>query len=252
MGDGGLCVGAALNINASKPGLVKSMYLGSRFQGEELEKALQKFPNLLISKPDNLAREAAKLIAEENIVARFDGKMEFGPRALGNRSILYQCGDQSVNDWLNRQLKRTEFMPFAPICIYEDAAEYFEIREGELRPCEYMTLVVRCTRKMIETCPAAVHVDGTARPQLLRRETNPEMYAILSEYKKLTGISCLINTSFNMHEEPIVRTPEEALVAFQQSNLDVLNIGPYLVTQSKINNFSRKENQFRDIDTVEK
>jgi carbamoyltransferase len=94
-----------------------------------------------------------------------------------------------------------------------------------------MTLVVKCTDKMKKTCAAAVHVDGTARPQLLRRETNSGMYDILKAYKELTGISCIINTSFNMHEEPIVRTPEEAIISFLQSKLDLLIIGPYLVTQ---------------------
>jgi carbamoyltransferase len=84
---------------------------------------------------------------------------------------------------------------------------------------------------MIRTCSAAVHVDGTARPQLLRREINPGMYDILAAYKELTGTSCLINTSFNMHEEPIVRSPEEAIVAFQQSKLDLLILGPFLVRQ---------------------
>ena len=97
------------------------------------------------------------------------GRMEYGPRALGNRSILYHCADPSVNDWLNQQLGRTEFMPFAPMCLYEDADEYFELRPGEKRPCEFMTLVVGCKQRMKDECPAAVHVDGTARRALANR-----------------------------------------------------------------------------------
>lgn len=232
MGDGGLCIGAALNIQASPPKPVRDMYLGTEFNEEECLAALRKHPHLTYGRPDNMAVTVARALADQKIVARFDGRMEFGPRALGNRSILYHCGDRSVNDWLNQQLKRTEFMPFAPICIYEDYADYFHIDPGSLRPCEFMTLVVRCTEKMRTECPAAVHVDGTARPQLAPREINPGMYDILAEYKKLTGLSVLINTSFNMHEEPIVRSPEEAIVAFQQSHLHHLILGPFLVSQN--------------------
>lgn len=231
MGDGGLSVGAALSVNADPPTPVKTMYLGTEYTEKKVLNALEQFPTLTFSRSKVMARTVARELANKRIVARFDGRMEFGPRALGNRSILYHCGDQSVNDWLNRQLKRTEFMPFAPICIYEDAEEYFVLREGEKRACEFMTLVVMCTDKMIQTCPAAVHVDGTARPQLLQRSVNPEMYDILTAYKELTGISCLINTSFNMHEEPIVRSPEEAIIAFQKSRLDLLILGPFLINQ---------------------
>jgi carbamoyltransferase len=209
------------------------MYLGTEYSEEEILRALNKYQTMPYTRPDNLPQTVARALADKKIVARFDGRMEFGPRALGNRSILYHCGDRSVNDWLNRQLNRTEFMPFAPICIYEDAEEYFQVIEGEKRPCEFMTLVVKCTDRMVNTCPAAVHVDGTARPQLLRRESNPAMYDILTAYRDLTGISCVINTSFNMHEEPIVRSPEEAINAFQQSKLDLLILGQFLVSQSE-------------------
>jgi carbamoyltransferase len=130
-------------------------------------------------------------------------------------------------------------MPFAPMCLWEDAEEYFEVREGEKHACEFMTLVVSCTEKMRATSPAAVHVDGTARPQLLRRDVNPGMYDILQEYKRLTGLAVVINTSFNMHEEPIVRSPEEAISAFQQSHLDYLVLGPFLVRQRDQGTFAR-------------
>jgi len=232
MGDGGLCVGAALSVTGALPALVPNMYLGTGYSEAELDTALARFPALSHRRPERMARTIAELLADRKIVARFDGRMEFGPRALGNRSILYYCGDRTVNDWLNHQLRRTEFMPFAPVGLWEDAREYFVLREGEMRPTEFMTLVVPCTEKMQTTCPAAVHVDGTARPQLVRRDINAPVYEILQEYKKLTGISCLINTSFNMHEEPIVRSPEDALTAFRQSKLDYLVLGPYLVWET--------------------
>jgi carbamoyltransferase len=232
MGDGGLCLGAALSVTGAPPTPAPTMYLGTGYTPEEILEVLGRHPELTFTRPDDLASTVAQALADGKIVARFDGRMEFGPRALGNRSILYHCGDRTVNDWLNRQLRRTEFMPFAPIAIWEDAQEYFDVAPGERRACEFMTLVVRCTERMERTCPAAVHVDGTARPQLLRRDVNPGMYDILTAYKRLTGISCLINTSFNMHEEPIVRSPEEAISAFLQSHLDFLVLGPFLVRQA--------------------
>lgn len=229
MGDGGLAVGAALTIHAAAPAPIPHVFFGPEYTEAEILDALAGHPELRSTRPQDMARAVAHELAAKKIVARFDGRMEFGPRALGNRSILYHCADPSVNAWLNKQLRRTEFMPFAPIAMWEHAAEYFDVREGEKRPCEFMTLVVPCTEKMKRICPAAVHVDQTARPQLLRRETNPGMYDILEAYKELTGIPVVINTSFNMHEEPIVRTPEDAISAFRQSQLDFLVLGPFLV-----------------------
>ena len=230
MGDGGLSVGAALTVTGGSPRPVSHMFLGTEYDDTEIDAALASSPGIFHAKPDNLAEVVAMALADQKIVARFDGKMEFGPRALGNRSILYHAGDRSVNSWLNQQLNRTEFMPFAPMCIYEDGREYFQLNQGELRACEFMTLVVPCTEKMQELCPAAVHVDGTARPQLVRQDTAPGMYAILQEYKRLTGCSVVINTSFNMHEEPIIRTPDEAIRSFLLSRLDLLVLGPYIVS----------------------
>lgn len=231
MGDGGLGVGAALTVSASTPDPQRDVYLGPEYGDKDLLAALAENPQLKYSRPADLALTVAQELAANKIVARFDGRMEYGPRALGNRSILYHCGDPSVNAWLNKRLRRTEFMPFAPMAIWDDAEEYFDVREGEKHACEFMTLVVPCKEKMRRTCPAAVHVDGTARPQLLRRKTNPGMYAILEAYRDLTGIPVVINTSFNMHEEPIVRSPQDAISAFLQSELDFLILGPFLVWQ---------------------
>lgn len=231
MGDGGLAVGAALTVTGSAPRPAPHMYLGTSFSDEEIAQTLDGYPHLACVRPDDMADVVARALAAQKIVARFAGRMEFGPRALGHRSILYHAGDRTVNAWLNAQLRRTEFMPFAPMCIYEDAREYFELRDGEYRPCEFMTLVVSCTERMRTRCPAAVHVDGTARPQLVRRDLAPGMYAILERYREHTGLSVIINTSFNMHEEPIIRSPDEAVRSFVQSNLHILAIGPYLVSQ---------------------
>ena len=160
--------------------------------------------------------------------------MEYGPRALGNRSILYPATNPSVNDWLNRQLKRTEFMPFAPVIREKDAQEFLiGFDEKTAYTAEFMTITYNVTSRCKREAPAIVHIDGTARPQVLRREVNPDYYDILDEYYKLTGLSVLVNTSFNMHEEPIVCTPQEAIKAFYESNLDILAIGPFLVLNNK-------------------
>src|SRR5262249_8847175 len=176
----------------------------------------------------------AHLIAEGKVVARFDGRMEYGPRALGNRSILYHAREPEVNQWLNKRLGRTEFMPFAPVTRWEARHRCYHHLAGAEHTAQFMTMTFDCTDWMRRMCPAAVHVDGTARPQLIRRETNPEYYRILEEYEKLSGIPCLINTSFNMHEEPIVCTPSDAVRAFLQGQLDGLAIGQYFALHPSV------------------
>src|SRR5690606_6146938 len=143
-------------------------------------------------------------------------------RALGNRTIMYQPTDPTVNKWLNDRLSRTEFMPFAPVTLWEDRHECYEDIEGAEDAARFMTVTFDCTPEMRSRAPAVCHVDGTARPQLIRESDNPSYYRILAEYKRITGISSLINTSFNIHEEPIVNTAKEALRAFADSRLDAL------------------------------
>ena len=160
--------------------------------------------------------------------------MEYGPRALGNRSILYRPDSPSVNDWLNERLKRTEFMPFAPSTLAEDAASYFVGIEGAENTARFMTITFDCTEVMKKSCPGVVHIDGTARPQIVHAHDNPDYHRIISEFKRLTGLSCVVNTSFNIHEEPIVCTPEDAIRAFKTGHLDVLAIGPYIAINPAI------------------
>jgi carbamoyltransferase len=173
------------------------------------------------------------LIAEGYVVARMDGRMEHGPRALGNRSILYRPDDPSVNDWLNERLQRTEFMPFAPATLAEDAERCYLGIAGAEDAARFMTITFDCTEHMRSTSPGVVHIDGTARPQLVSESDNPGYYRIIREFKRLTGISSVVNTSFNIHEEPIVCTPQDAIRAFQIGHLDVLAIGPFLVKNSQ-------------------
>lgn len=241
MGDGGLSVGAALwcyyQNTKTKWGdpagnRLKDAYLGPSYTEKEIKSCLDK-NGLKYKHETNIEDKIGALLAKGKVVARFDGRMEFGPRALGNRSILYQTTDPSVNDWLNKKLKRTEFMPFAPVSLYEDTRNLYNNVGNNHFPAEYMTITFDCTEKMQKSCPATVHVDNTARPQLIRKEINESYYNILKAYQKRTGLSTIINTSYNMHEEPIVCSPEDAVRAFQLGHLEYLAIGSFLVESPK-------------------
>jgi carbamoyltransferase len=237
MGDEGLAVGAALAQSVSSgqamatsmgPGELQDVYFGPCYGAKEIESALAEQGTDAEYIPD-IERKIAELLAAGSVVARFDGRMEYGPRALGNRSILYQPTDSTVNDWLNKRLKRTEFMPFAPVTLEEFADQCYENLEGARYPARFMTITFYCTPWMKQHCPAVVHVDGTARPQLINQRTNPSYYRIVQQYRKLTGLPSLINTSFNLHEEPIVCSPEDAIRAFRDGHLDYLAMGNYLL-----------------------
>lgn len=244
MGDGGLALGAAYlaavrNGQGQQPILMEHAYLGPTYHEHEMLEAVSG-AGLTCYQPEHYAREVAKLLAEEKVVARFEGAMEYGPRALGNRSILYSATKPEVNKWLNRQLNRTEFMPFAPVLRAQDAPAFLKnFGTVASHAAEFMTITYDVTDRCKREAPATVHIDGTARPQLVRREVNPSYYDILSEYHALTGLSVLVNTSFNMHEEPIVCTPHDAVRAFLDSNIDVLALGPFIVTHPARGNRNR-------------
>tara|TARA_Y100001968_G_C19444518_1_gene764515 strand:+ start:348 stop:2093 length:1746 start_codon:yes stop_codon:yes gene_type:complete len=232
MTDAGLGVGSALMVaNQHKKYPITpllNVFLGPEYSNSKIEETLNKY-KVNYYKPDNINLEIANKLFNQKIVARFDGRLEYGPRALGNRSILFQATDITANDWLNKKLKRTEFMPFAPITLLEYFNECYENISKELNTYQFMTITVNCSKKMKEQSPAVVHVDGTARPQLVNKLNNPDLHEILSNYYKLSGIPSLINTSFNPHEEPIVCSPEDALKAFIDCNLDYLQIGSFLI-----------------------
>ncbi len=230
MGDGGLGPGAALEFLQAAPTSFDSVYWGPSFTEEEMECALAgaRDAGIRYRREQNVEQVVAALLADKKVVARFNGRMEFGPRALGNRSILYSASDPEANTWLNKQLGRTEFMPFAPVVMVERAPTLFKDIQGTEHACKFMTIILECTEWTKEKCPAVVHVDGTARPQFVSESINPSLYSILVYYEKLTGIPLLVNTSFNMHEEPIVCTPEDAVRAYLASHLDYLALGPFL------------------------
>ncbi|NOT00697.1 MAG: carbamoyltransferase [Phycisphaerales bacterium] len=237
MTDGGLSVGAALALcmddgqSAPMPRMtcvLPDVYLGAGYTNDEIRQAIDD-AGLEAERPDCIEAEIAHLLATGHVVARFDGKMEYGPRALGNRTIMYQPADRSVNDWLNHNLKRTEFMPFAPATMIERTSKCYLRSEGAVDSARFMTITFQCTDWMKKTCPGVVHLDGTARPQLVDKNENPGFYRIIEEFEKITGIPSIINTSFNMHEEPIVCSPADAIRAFQLGHLDYLVLGNYLI-----------------------
>ena len=142
------------------------------------------------------------------------------------------CQDKSINQWLNQKFARTEFMPFAPVIIEEQAYAYFPDWQADQIAARFMTVTYNASELAQQNIPAAIHVDNTARPQVIRREDNPAYYDIINDYYQLTGVASVINTSFNMHEEPIVRTAEEAIMAFQAAELDVLVLGCFLIERT--------------------
>lgn len=230
MGDGGC--GSGLAVHRSWPGgppnELEHVYLGPSFTDQEIEAALRG-AGLEFERPALLEAEVAARLHAGQVVGRFAGAMEYGPRALGNRSILYHGRQPEVNQWLNQRLGRTEFMPFAPVTLWEARHRCYRGLAGAEHAAEFMTVTFECTDQMRTSCPAAVHVDGTARPQLIRRAVNPGYHDVLVEYERLSGIPSLVNTSFNLHEEPIVCTPQDALRVFLQGGLDCLAMGPFVV-----------------------
>lgn len=241
MSDTGLSVAAAqisataeLRTMGKQPSTpciqIKDVYWGPSFSNEEIEKILKK--NHFQFKPileSERAKIVAELIANGKVVGLFQGRMEFGPRALGNRSILASPTDSQINDDLNHRLSRSDFMPFAPSVLAEHCDEIFENFQKGKHAAEFMTVTYTVKKEWRSRIPAVVHVDGTARPQAVHREKNPRYYEILKAYEAITQLPVIVNTSFNVHEEPIVCRPEEALQALREKRIDVLCIENFLV-----------------------
>lgn len=236
MGDGGCALGAALDswskLNDKKiPVLPNDVYYGPEYSNDEILKELEQSTGIEWTKSKNIESDVAELINSNSIVGRFSGKMEYGPRSLGNRSILAKTTDKTINDWLNKRLNRTEFMPFAPAILDKYADDIFHNydKSSTKYASEFMTVTYDVKDKWVEQLQAAVHVDGTARPQIVTSKNNKKLHEILKKYYKLSGIPGVINTSFNSHEEPIVMTPKHAIKSLLQGTVDVLAIEDYLV-----------------------
>jgi carbamoyltransferase len=226
MGDDGLPVGAALSLLHQCDGTaawlrqrrrLDDVYLGQDFDGRIDAALTAGGMQRLEGSP---VERSVELIRAGKAGAIYAGRMEFGPRALGARSIIASPHDHAVNDLLNKRLSRSEFMPFAPYVLEEDAASVFEITNVNRYSARFMTITCAVKPEWRERIPAVVHLDGTARPQIIRDATNPLFAAILRRFKAATGLPVLVNTSFNVHEEPIVNRPEECLQALTEGRVD--------------------------------
>lgn len=231
-GDSGGAIGAALYgyyalSGAAKQPLKARPYLGPAFTDEAIEAAL-KNRTYSYEKLDRetLIQRVAELLEEEFVIGWHQGRMEFGPRALGSRSILASACAPDMKNILNARVKhREEFRPFAPVVLAERAAEFFELEDES--PAMLFGAQVRAEKR--EVIPSVTHVDGSARPQTIKREDNPLYYDVIKAFAELTDVPVLVNTSFNIRGEPIVCSPDDALNCFTGTDIDFLVIGSYLV-----------------------
>lgn len=201
-------------------------YLGPSASSDHLQHALHR-SGMVYRRLDDPARDVALLIGSGRVVARFDGGMEAGPRALGNRSILARADDRSVAERVNRIKLREGWRPFGPSIRLEDVGRFFA-RET---PSPYMLEFRRIRDDARRELAGVDHVDGTTRPQTVTRESNPAYHALIGAVGEITGVPAVINTSFNVGSEPIVCSPEDALRTFVTSDIDDLLLGPYLVSR---------------------
>lgn len=208
-----------------------SMYIGPSYTKRDVLVALEYFSSYVNwIAPENYSALVADLIAQGNVVGWFSGAMEFGPRALGNRSILADPRRSDMKDRVNLAVKkREEFRPFAPSVLSEYANEYFELRE--LRQYEYMTIAVKAKESVSEKIPAVVHVNNTARVQVVFKEKNNDYWQLLNNFHAISGTPLLLNTSFNVRGEPIVCSPIDAVRCFLSTGIDYLAIEGFIVSK---------------------
>jgi carbamoyltransferase len=225
-GDSGLAIGAALyayhQVNPTAPkNNIEDLYWGPEYAEAEVEAAL-KLRNLPYRRIENIEEYAAKQLAEGKIISWFQGRLESGPRALGNRSILMSANKPENKDVINARVKfREAFRPFCPSLLWESRAQYLQNARDEF----FMITSFTCPEAKRKKVPAVVHADATLRPQTVKKEFNPRFWNLISEFGKLTDEPLLLNTSFNIMGEPIVTHPREAVRCFYDNGLDCLVIG---------------------------
>jgi carbamoyltransferase len=227
-GDDGCSIGACYLAykQHSKKKIKKnhSSYLGSRDNQNEIIKAIRNSKVKFI-KSKNIYKDVAKHLKNGEIISWYQGEAEFGPRALGNRSILCKPFPAEMKDYLNKRVKfREEFRPFAPAVLDKFQKKYFSLGQESL----HMLIACKALKKYKKLIPAVVHVDNTCRVQTVKKEINLKFYKLINEFYKITNIPVVLNTSFNVKGQPIVNTPEDAIRTFLSTNIDVLAIGDYI------------------------
>jgi len=234
-GDSGGALGAAiafynLTLDKDRKYRMEHAYLGPEYSDEDIQAMLDNYgvKYQKITDQKKLIDETAKMLAQDQVIGWFQGRLEFGPRALGNRSILANPKNPKMKEILNSKVKfRESFRPFAPSVTHEDAPEYFDISID----APYMLLIPDVHPDKKDLLPAITHVDGTARLQTVKKETNPRYHRLLSAFKKIAGVPVLLNTSFNVRGEPIVMSPEDAYSCYMRTGIDALVMGSYLLTE---------------------
>ncbi len=236
-GDAGGAMGAALWLDRKHSNKNTSStftpYLGPSFEWFEIEKILKRrgMKYKLVLDRAILLKKVATSLKQKKIIGWYQGAVEWGPRALGNRSILSAANPEKMRDIINEKVKHRElFRPFAPVILEDKIQDYFEVDEKLSKSARYMLLVYPFKPKIGQkNVPAVVHVDGTGRLQTLARLDNPLYYDLIALYNKMTGVPILINTSFNVRGEPIVCTPENALDCFLKTDIDYLVMDQFIV-----------------------
>jgi carbamoyltransferase len=229
-GDRGLALGAALYgyhvvLGGKDRHPPAHDYLGCAATDSEIVAALEAANDTEFKKSDDIAAECAALVAQGGIIGWVQGGAEFGPRALGHRSILADPRTPASKERLDAQIKRREwFRPYAPSVLAEHADEYFEMQG----PSPYMLLAVNTRPSVRDKVPSIVHVDGSARVQTVARDTEPLYHRLISKFHEITGVPMVLNTSFNGYGEPMVETPTDAVAAMHSMGLDALAVGDYL------------------------
>jgi carbamoyltransferase len=238
--DNGGAMGAALHVwhyVLNKPRLPHQYpptpFLGPEYSDEHIEAVLRRF-NLPVRKLSNPPKHAALAIAEGRLVGWFQGRMEFGERALGNRSILADPRVPEMKDKINAAVKyREAFRPFAPSVLSERVSDFFQIPSNVIVPYMEQVYPIRVQKRGL--IPAVVHADGTGRLQTVDRQINPKYYELIRQFDIITGVPLVLNTSFNVKGEPIVCSPEDAVRTFFSCGLDILLIGSFLISKKTIN-----------------
>lgn len=229
-GDDGTSIGAALHLyyrtNKKRSNyFLENAYLGNEFTNSDIEKVLIRNERIFEFHKD-IEKVGAEIIAKGNILGWFQGRMEFGPRALGNRSILADPRKAEMKEIINAKVKfRETFRPYAPVILAEYLNEYFDTNINS----PFMTFAFKAYENKAKLIPAVIHVDNTSRVQSVSKKQNLRLWTLISEFKKITNIPVLLNTSFNVMGEPIVNTPEDALNCFDNSGINYLIIGNYLI-----------------------
>jgi carbamoyltransferase len=230
-GDAGTALGAALQVSRElgcRPRPMDTAALGRGWSDEDIAAALRT-ADVPFERPDDIAGDAASILAAGGVVGWFQGRSEYGPRALGHRSMFASPADRNMQDRLNEVKGREQFRPVAPMVLAERAPELFD----GVMPSPYMLFVHRVRDEWRERIPAVVHVDGTARVQTVDRTEEPLVARLLDRFCDRTGLPVLVNTSFNTAGRPMVDNPRDALECFGASSLDALAIGPFLLRRRR-------------------